>query len=210
LRNRADDDFIIRADAFPLLIDEEEIAPSHMDDIRDLYYPDWDYPGQINGQKLEPDEDTESILVYEVPEIPDQIILNFNTPNQHDELILSLETDPDPETEPDLIVVELTPTLTPLESAALDVPHVTRLRLVSVNSFGDGWFVYMEVDTEPGFNNQQTADALRQVSYTVLASAQIEFDAILWDGEGPAIDWIWNNQSDAWLKTELNTTPGPD
>lgn len=71
----------------------------------------------------------------------------------------------------------------------------------------DGYSVYLEIDTYSSYNTQQTADALRQASYAALGSAKVEFSAIIWDGSAPAIDWIWDNETDSWRKTILSTAP---
>lgn len=109
------------------------------------------------------------------------------------------------------------PTATPnfLHIAILrDVPGVKSVRMANFHYINPGVIASWEIDTLAGYNNQVTAEALMASAYqgavVEFGSGNITplfFSVIIWDGEGPAIDWQFDNEDDTWRTTELSTTP---
>lgn len=91
-----------------------------------------------------------------------------------------------------------------LESAYAQVAGV--LSVSAVNTIGvQPPIVYSEIVVKPGYNTTETADALRQVAYTLLAAASMEFSTILDDGV-EAVEYTWSNQTTSWRTTRLGMT----
>ncbi|MBZ0292198.1 MAG: SH3 domain-containing protein, partial [Anaerolineae bacterium] len=85
-----------------------------------------------------------------------------------------------------------------LKEAAAEVAGVVAVE--SANIIDN--LVYLEVTVRLGDNNEQTADMLRQVSYTVLARTDIEFSALLIYG-GSTTDYNWSSRTHSWTITPL-------
>ena len=99
---------------------------------------------------------------------------------------------------------EPTNTPVPLETAVSGIDGITDVHLVAIIPKERGYIVHMELSVAPGHNTEETAQALLQASYTTLATAFIDFFAILNDGN-TAIDWKWDNDDDVWTQTRLST-----
>lgn len=100
----------------------------------------------------------------------------------------------------------------------MEVEGVTNVRLASLTQKRnqDGTLASLEIDTAPGYNNEIMAQALFQKTYTEAIARYgsgkvipFDFSVILWDGQGPAIDWRFDNGDDLWHQTELSITPSP-
>jgi hypothetical protein len=89
---------------------------------------------------------------------------------------------------------------------------VTNVHLVRVAIEADGSaLVRAEVIVAPGQVTEMMADRLRQETYAVLASATVDFSALLYN-EAEASDFVWDNGDAAWQvmvlpsPTELDAT----
>lgn len=107
-------------------------------------------------------------------------------------------------------------TPTPLEATIYNqVEGVAFVQYADIApSMVEGTLADFEIYLLSGYNSQQTADRLYQVIYqqAILLYgsgnvAPVQFSAILWDGDGPAIDWRFDNETNSWQRTELSITP---
>jgi hypothetical protein len=104
-----------------------------------------------------------------------------------------------------------------LDNTLLGIRGVTGLRFTSViPAEGGGIQAYLEVNVAEEFNNQETAEALfdAALNYAIAEYgneniAPFQFNAVLWDGVGPAVDWEWQEETESWLQTEQAATPAP-
>lgn len=95
-------------------------------------------------------------------------------------------------------------TMSALEAAYLDISGVETLPVVSASPMRTGgWIVYVEATVAPGSMTTQTANAMRQATYSVLTAAQVEFNVIMADGQNTPTDYSWDNGSDEWRVTVL-------
>ena len=93
-----------------------------------------------------------------------------------------------------------------LEVAMSEVDGVVSVEVATVTLVDDGNdMVYAEVTVAKGFNNPGTADALRQLSYSTLVSAFVDFSVIIADGQTAPIDYVWSNQTDSWKTTIMES-----
>jgi len=110
------------------------------------------------------------------------------------------------------------PTVTPTPSPAqlsLDitagvaaVEGVNRVRVIDVLPFDDGYIVYLEVDTQRGYNTLATASLVRVASDAVTGTAHVEFSVVLWDRFSRATNYTWDEENNEWLTTNLTANPG--
>lgn len=105
--------------------------------------------------------------------------------------------------------------LSPLESALMEIEGVKSVRMSSLDNSGDT-FAYFELDLDPGYNTQQMAEQVYQVAYAQAVAqfgsgniGRFWFSVILWDGQGPAVDWVYETGDDVWTQTQLSMTPSP-
>jgi hypothetical protein len=83
---------------------------------------------------------------------------------------------------------------------------VTNVHLVRVAIEADGSaLVRAEVIVAPGQVTEMMADRLRQETYAVLASATVDFSALLYN-EAEASDFVWDNGDAAW---QVMVLPSP-
>jgi hypothetical protein len=87
---------------------------------------------------------------------------------------------------------------------------VTDVHLVWVAIEADGSaLVRAEVIVAPGQVTETMADQLRRETYAVLASAPVEFSALLYN-DAEASDFVWDNEDDAWRVMVLPSPTEPD
>ncbi len=105
-------------------------------------------------------------------------------------------------------------TLTPLERRLTRLEGVKTVRLATMWQSGEITTVYLEIDTLAGYNTAEMATELYREALSAAVAAygsqkggELWFSAILWDGQGPAIDYTWDNESDTWQTTTLSVTP---
>ena len=84
-----------------------------------------------------------------------------------------------------------------------NVPGVKSVRSAFISEIGDGIFPYLEIDTLPGYTDVSMAQTLYQIALIEVNTAygsgtSFEFSVILWDGENPAISWLWDNRGNEW------------
>jgi hypothetical protein len=108
----------------------------------------------------------------------------------------------------------LTPTPSPPEisagitSGVSAVEGVSTVRVADVLPFDDGYIVYLEVDTQRGYNSLATASLVRVASDAITGTAHVEFSVVLWDRVTRATNYTWDEENNQWLTTRLTANPG--
>ena len=104
-----------------------------------------------------------------------------------------------------------TPSLTPEPSSTPDL-LTTRLGEIEGveairSTYLHGSVASFEIDVLPGYNTVDMAWELYRVAVMLASDATIDFSTILWDGEGPAIDYMLDKDIDDFQQTVLSVTP---
>jgi hypothetical protein len=89
-----------------------------------------------------------------------------------------------------------------------NLPGVVSVTMVSV-TMGDGRSpasVHAEIVVARGSNTANIVEALKLIAYEVLRSDVLDLSAIVDDGTTVA-EYLWSNEHNGWLTTQINVTP---
>jgi len=106
----------------------------------------------------------------------------------------------------------LAPTPSPTPSPFLEtlsaLEGVVNVREMDVRPFQQTWLVYLEIDTERGYDTLATAQAILQAAITFTGRADVLFNVVLWDRVSRATNFTWDAAAGIWRDSPVMSPPG--
>ncbi len=90
LYNFNDREVCFRSGDFPAVARGRDLKPSNLEAVRDEFYDNRNYPGDVRGQCIGGKKNRASLLVYDVPNDVTSFLLEFNPENEETEFSIAL------------------------------------------------------------------------------------------------------------------------